>query len=651
MSRKQTTLSIASALLTLSACAVLEGRAPTSGESDLRTHEPTAEVAVALDEDTARRDRAPRDTEAPPPPAAPVGAVPVAEEVALESAGAPVPTPRRREAEVAEVVADDRASSSAPRPPRPTAGASAPPPGASAPPPGASAPPPGASAPPSRRGRSARPSSPQVQAGAADDNLQFHAFLDFVNENRQLGLPVAVEDRVVLRVVDADGLPVPDARIHLGGTRRRTTYADGRTLLHPRRWGLPGDQRTVEVSALGQIARVPLGAARGRKLEVQLDARREAYQGVPLDIAFVLDTTGSMSDELARLRDTFDVITYQVSQLRPRPQVRFGMVLYRDRSDAYLTRVVPFTEDVGVFEAALAKLAAGGGGDTPEDVQEGLRVALQDLQWREAGLRLAFLVGDAPPHLDYGQSYTYVEALEEAALRGIKITTVGASGLDRQGELVWRQIAQATAAPFVFLTYGETGDSEGSASTVSHHVGSNWSAASLDAIIVRMVKQELAHYGARPQAPREDWFSAAPSPSASTDEVLEDLFERSTRQLVDYAVEPLEDRTPTVLLPLAGKGAERLERRLAMGLARKAQFQLLETVARSRLLAEVAQQMRHGYDEAKMVDIGKMVPAKLAVLGQLDGGPGEREMLLKLVRLETGEILSLSLLKIDGRLL
>lgn len=606
-------IAVGSGLFFLSACAVLEASVPASREASERTGSRAGAVGEVRDEEELTVVHLDDD---------PVG------EIAADAAPAAV------------VPAPSSGSSRPEVPARPAKRATEIEEASEAP------------APAPRRARQPRRSG--VQAGASDDNLQFHAFLDFVRENAQLGLPFNVDDRVVLKVVDADGKPVPDAHVGLGGQNRRTTYADGRALLHPRRWGLQGRQLDLQVEGLGVTARAHLGAARGRHLEVRLDARRVNYQGVPMDIAFVLDTTGSMGDELARLRETFDAITYQVSQLHPRPQVRFGTVLYRDRGDAYVTRTIPFTEDVQAFARALASVSAGGGGDTPEDVQEGLRVAMKELQWRTKGVRLAFLVGDASPHLDYGQSYTYVDALEEAARRGIKITTVGASGLDRRGELIWRQIAQATTAPFVFLTYGETGDSEGSASSVSHHVGSNWTAAPLDAIIVRMVKQELAHYGDRPPSRREDWFSAAPSSSASVEEVLEELFDRSTRQLVDYAVEPLEARTPTVLFPIAGEGGagvERLHRRLALGLARKPQFQLLETDARSELLSEVSRQMRMGYDESKMVNVGRLVPAKLAVLGQLDGGPGEREMLLKLVRLETGEILSLSLLKIDRRLL
>lgn len=509
---------------------------------------------------------------------------------------------------------------------------------------------------PKRRAEVRAPSSPGVKAGAADDNLQFHAFSAFCRSHGHLGLPHVVDDRVVLSVEDRSGRPVSGARVFVNGVHRRTTYADGRALLHPRRWGLDGAQGEIRVEAGRAVRTSDLGL--GRRIAVRLDEDRGRFDEVPLDVAFVLDTTGSMGDELAKLRQTLDVIIFQVSHMQPRPRLRLGMVLYRDRADEYVTQVVPFTEDLQAFERALLGAEAGGGGDAPEDLQAGLQAALRRLEWRSTGLRLAFLVGDAPPHLDYGQSYTYVDALEEAARRGIKVTTIGASGLDLKGELVFRQIAQATLAPFVFLTYGETGDSEGSPSTVSHHVGANWVAADLDAIIVRMVRTELSHFHDRGLEPREDWFSAAPDPDRSGDAVLEELFERSMKQLVDYAVSPLEPRTPTVVLPLTartptlGATKARLERRLALGLLRKGEFQLLETDAQADLLRALAEQLSLAYDEARVAEVGRLLPAELAVLGQIDGGKtGEVEVLVKLVRLETGEVLSLSLLKIDERLL
>ncbi|MCB9646602.1 MAG: VWA domain-containing protein [Deltaproteobacteria bacterium] len=500
-----------------------------------------------------------------------------------------------------------------------------------------------------------------MQAGASDDNLAFGAWLRFLDENPGHGLARDISERVVVTVKDEAGRPLAGARVSLVDGERtlavRSTYADGRALLFPSEGPRPGQGARVKVSYQAEAKEILLAGVRGHRLDVQLPLRREAAARVPLDVAFVLDTTGSMGDELAQLKATLEVIHFQISNLSPRPDVRFGMVLYRDVGDDYRAQVIPFTADLAAFQRALAAVQAGGGGDYPEDVQEGLRRTMQELEWREAGVRLAFLVGDAPPHLDYAQPYTYLDATADAARRGIKITTVGASGLDRTGEVVWRQVAQYTMAPFVFLTYGEKGNAEGSASTVSHHVGSNWVAESLDAIVVRMVKTEVAHYAEKGAQESADYFTAGRSMRVPADDVLEDLFARCVKQLVDYAVVPIDAGTPTVLLPLSGargkRAGKRLEHRLSLGLARMGQFRLVERDAVPKLLDTLAEQLSETYDEAKVAEVGRLVPAKLAVLGQVEppAGEGPYEVLVKLVRIETGEVLSLSLLKIDRALL
>ena len=330
------------------------------------------------------------------------------------------------------------------------------------------------------------PRSAELKAGSSDDNLQFNAFLDFLARNDRHALPHDVSERVIVEVRDASGLPVPNAIVTVRGEGHamitRRTYADGRTMLFPSAQpSLRSPSARLRVEGPGTTHEIPF-AQSGHHLSIQLDAHRPEARRIPLDIAFVLDTTGSMGDEIDRLKQTMQVIQFQVTHLQPQADVRFGMVMYKDRGDEKITEVVPFTDDIARFRAVLSSVSAGGGGDAPEDVQAGLHDAMKKLRWREEGVRIAFLIGDAAPHLDHGEQYTYLSAMQEAAERGIKFATVGCSGLPVEGEVVWRQLAQYTMGPYVFLSRGERGDSEVSASTVSHHVGSNWVAENLEAI-------------------------------------------------------------------------------------------------------------------------------------------------------------------------
>ena len=506
------------------------------------------------------------------------------------------------------------------------------------------------------------PASAGVKAGSADDNLQFNAFLAFLEKHGRQATTLDVSQRVVVTVRDRDGLPLPDAEVALQelgvNVVQRRTYADGRALIFPVRRTGQNSPPKVTVRYKGRSTEVSLDAARGHRLDIKLDLQREAFQSVPLDVAFVLDTTGSMGHEISQLKKTLDYINYQVTNLSPRPDVRFGMVLFRDKGDDYLTRVIPLTSDVKAFRAELLKVTAGGGGDTPEDVQSALKEALHTLRWRGAGVKLAFLIGDAAPHLDYGQGYTYVSAMQDAAAKGIKIATIGCSGLPIQGEVVWRQIAQYTMGPYVFLTRGEKGDSDGGTeSSVSHHVGSNWIAENLDAIIIRMIKVELGNYSPKGALPTEDYFAASFSEKRRPDDVLGELFRESTKQLVDYSVQRIADRTPVVVMPVKAASsalrpaAKRVETRLALGLSQRREFQLVEARDLSAVIKAQGEQLSDKYDSDKAVKLGKLLPAKLVVLSRIEESGGKAELVVKLVKLESGEVLSLSLMKIEKRLL
>jgi hypothetical protein len=140
----------------------------------------------------------------------------------------------------------------------------------------------------------------------------------------------------------------------------------------------------------------------------------------------------------------------------------------------------------------LTELQAGGGGDYPEALNEALHTAVHRLSWRGEGTaRLLLLVADAPPHLDHGRP-TYDEDVRGALARGIKIHTIGASGLDRQGELIFRQAAQFTGGRFVFLTYDDARRPSSGPGRETVHDVQNYSVQTLDKLIVRLVREEMA---------------------------------------------------------------------------------------------------------------------------------------------------------------
>ena len=529
-------------------------------------------------------------------------------------------------------------------------------------------PPSGSAAAASVAGRAGRRGggSPGVKAGFHDDNLEFGAYLDFLGKFRQSALiPVDVTNRIVVRAVDGQGKPASYATFVFRNAKgaevaRRTAYADGRALFFPSEnpaYGQPGV--TVEASWKGETVRAAVDPQGKKTIDLVFRAGGAVPARVPVDICFVLDTTGSMADEIQRLRNTLSAVHAAILAAPEKPDVRFGMVLYRDRGDQYVTQKIEFTDAVERFQGALNLVGAGGGGDEPEDLQAALAVTLQKLTWRTGAVRVAFVITDAPPHVYPDQKINYGEAARNAAAQGIKIVGIGASGLSTQGEIVLRHLAEVTMAQFVFLTYGETGDSDetGSPARVSHHTGANFQARDLDAIIVRFVKSELmALKGVT--VPDDDWTEAAPPGGGEDREVvLKKAFDDGGRRLLDFTLVPIEPKTPVVVMPVEvtapelKAAAETCESHLLLAVSSSPSFRVVERGERLRqILSEQALGLTGVMDEAQAPKVGKVMGAKLLVFSKLTPGTPQPEVLIKLVRAETAEVLAVSLLKLAPEL-
>lgn len=510
------------------------------------------------------------------------------------------------------------------------------------------------------------PTASGLKAGYADDNRQYNYFLQFLREyaGGVDHVPIPVEERIILRARDERGKPLGNAAVRVLGPEgaelaRGLTYADGSFLFFPSEHG--PERRYRALLTYNQATREAWFEREGRR-EVPVDFAfsRPAARSVPLDLLFILDTTGSMGEEIQRLKTTIELINLNLSSLSSRPRIRFGLVLYRDRGDEYVTQTVPFTEDLESFQASLNRVEADGGGDDPEDLQAALQAALR-LSWNRGGIRLAFVVTDAPPHLDYGQDYTYADAAREAREQGIKIFGVGTGGLDLAGELVLRQVAQYTAARYIFLTYGEQGESEGGApGSVSHHTGANFQTDKLEAIIIRFAREELAFGSDQPVDVEEDYFQATRVDEEQKDQTLDKLFGMAVSQLIDYSSFRIPPDTPAAVLPLApasqelGLPAEYFTEQLVLSFGRgevtRKTFRVLERRNLQNILSELELQLSGLAEEGQAARVGKLLGARVLVVGRLYSKGPAYELFLKLLWVENGEVLSATKALIDRRL-
>ena len=150
-------------------------------------------------------------------------------------------------------------------------------------------------------------------------------------------------------------------------------------------------------------------------------------------------------------------ITNQILLGKPRPKVRLALVPYRDKGDAYVTKVFDLTDNVDQVYSDLMKFEAQGGGDTPENVNQGLHDAITKVKWTEGKnvLRIIYLVGDCPPHNEYTDVPTWEKLSKTAIGKGIYINTV-LCGSSNDTMKIWKEIA--SRAEGEFMQIGQSGD-------------------------------------------------------------------------------------------------------------------------------------------------------------------------------------------------
>jgi hypothetical protein len=169
-----------------------------------------------------------------------------------------------------------------------------------------------------------------------------------------------------------------------------------------------------------------------------------------VEVAFVLDTTGSMGPLIEGAKRKIWSIATAIVDENPAAEIRMGLVAYRDIGDEYVTKTFNLTTDIQDLYANLLDLKAHGGGDWPESVNEALEIGVTKLNWTQGSeiCRIMFLVGDAPPHMDYKQDTKYPDVVRMARDRGIVVNAVQAGGA-RDTERVWREIAQRGDGRFI----------------------------------------------------------------------------------------------------------------------------------------------------------------------------------------------------------
>jgi hypothetical protein len=290
--------------------------------------------------------------------------------------------------------------------------------------------------------------------------------------------PSDVSDEVAAPSVPGPGTPPPPqegAGVVAPGTLTAGAWDDSRNLDRFLDYRHELEGKTLEGLPWFDEQAQRAAAARAAQLEPH----------ATLDVALVIDTTGSMLDELRYLQSEFDALSASIEAAYPNAEQRWALVVYRDEGDEYLTRSFDF-QAASTFRGQLSAQGAGGGGDIPEASDAALE-AMNQLGWRSGATtaKLAFWVGDAPHHLEAAEGLA--AAVGVAASQGIHVYPVASSGVDELAEYAMRAAAQLTLGRYLFLT-----DDSGVGGTHKEPSIPCYFVTKLDDAILRMVDIEMS---------------------------------------------------------------------------------------------------------------------------------------------------------------
>lgn len=307
------------------------------------------------------------------------------------------------------------------------------------------------------------PEAGQLTAAEWNDNNNWGFFANLVN-NDTISFPaykVDPRNRVAVTLKGDDGEPIANAKVRLmtddgGSLWSAVTDRKGRAYLFS--YGLAatsveveyaGDKQTYEVSVKGESSGDEQSSSKitDNTQELTFAGHNGDKGTTDAQIMFIVDTTGSMGDEMLFLQSEFSALVKDIGS----DGVEYAVNFYRDEGDDYVTKCMDFSTDIDKLQSTIAAEYADGGGDIPEAVGTVLRESIIDNSgWKEDTVKIAFMIFDAPPHDEDADQVE--QAVRAAAEKGIKLIPVVSSNSARETELFGRAMAITTGGTYVFLT-------------------------------------------------------------------------------------------------------------------------------------------------------------------------------------------------------
>ncbi|MFV0399280.1 MAG: VWA domain-containing protein [Oscillospiraceae bacterium] len=340
-----------------------------------------------------------------------------------------------------------------------------------------------------------QPEAGTLTAGEWNDNQNYSFLLNLMDghsewKNFSNYWKINLERRVAVTVTSSNGQPIANVKVELLTATEKVLWEactdnNGVAYLFDGIALQSGRQPVAIQASLGSLVNtIPYNGE--AECEIVLGKAPKASEP-SLDIMFMIDTTGSMGDELEYLKLELEDVIGQVRTQNANIPVRLSVGVYRDVEDDYIVRSTPFETSISTPVKFLQKQSANGGGDFEEAVEDALNDAIHEHDWNsEATARLLFLVLDAPPH-NTTQNLEYVpQLMADAAAQGIRIIPIASSGIDKNTEFLLRSMSVTTGGSYVFLT-----DHSGVGNSHLEPTIGSYEVEYLNDLLVRLIDQYL----------------------------------------------------------------------------------------------------------------------------------------------------------------
>lgn len=312
------------------------------------------------------------------------------------------------------------------------------------------------------------PQSGQLTAGEWSDNENFEFFNELLNNNEWYNMKARWGfldfQRVEVRVV-AGNESVQNAVVKILNNKDQVLYEsktdnEGKAYLFPYLFTNNNQTEDLKIQIIyndkyttTNNLQIEQNNISDNLITIEL-LNQDIKKSNKVDIMFVVDTTGSMSDELEYLKKELeDVVNSVQKENANNLNIRVSTNFYRDVQDEYLIKSYPFENNIPTVINQIKEESADGGGDYEEAVEVALNDAIFEHEWnKNARARILFLVLDAPPHHNEKTLETLEAVSIEASKQGIKIIPIASSGVDKDTEFLLRFLDVATGGTYVFLT-------------------------------------------------------------------------------------------------------------------------------------------------------------------------------------------------------